>query len=67
MMKQIEVRLLALQPWWEQKRLHFEKVHTEDNEGDVPAKPIAREKLMKCSAEVGLRGGGLGRSCPQEA
>ena len=56
-MKHIEIRFLALQQWREQKRLEFEKVHTDDNEADMLTKPMSQEKLVKFSRSVGLVGG----------
>ncbi|CAK0832561.1 unnamed protein product, partial [Prorocentrum cordatum] len=39
-MERIEIRLLVLQQRLEQKRLEFEKIHTDDNETDMLTKPM---------------------------
>ena len=55
-MKHIALRMLALQVWCEQKRLRFEKVHTDESESDLLTKPMSHDRLVKLSLKIGLSG-----------
>ena len=55
-MKHVELRLLALQHWREQKRLNFGKVDTTENMSDMLTKPMTQTQLTKFGKMVGLIG-----------
>ena len=56
-MKHIEIRCLALQGGREEGRLLYAKVGTEENSSDLLTKAMTRERLIKLSVMIGLRGG----------
>ena len=56
-MKHIALRMLALQEWCEDRRLRFEKVHTDENESDLLTKPMTHERLIRLASKIGLCGG----------
>ena len=48
-MKHGVLRMLAL--------LKFAKVHTDENESDILAEPMTKERMIKLATKLGLNGG----------
>ena len=56
-MKQIALRMLALQEWCRNKRLKCAKVHTDENESDMLTTPMTTERMIKLATTLRPSGG----------
>ena len=56
-MKHIDIKMLAIQGWVEERLLSISKVPTEENVSDILTKAMSRDRMLYLGRCLGLVGG----------